>query len=363
MNKKKPGNMISRSMRDGILLSFFLLALILYVLYTYDYLNTTTTWQHALKAGGILVLLLIAIGVVFGVYEVYRTKSRLDLLRDSLIQWEKGNLSRPVPRLGDDEVGQLGKQLERIGHRWEEQVSSLQRLSTNNAQLAEQARLSAIVEERQRLARELHDAVSQQLFAISMTATAVGRTLEKDFDKAVRQVALIEEMASVAQSEMRALLLHLRPVYLEGKELTQGVEELVRELKTKVPMEITLDMDQDLKLVKGIENHLFRIIQEAMSNTLRHAKADKMEIRIFKRFDAVRVTLKDNGVGFELDEAKQASYGLSNMQERIREIGGSIQFITAPGKGTRIEITVPLLATEPEWKEGEQDGTYRRDLN
>jgi len=150
----------------------------------------------------------------------------------------------------------------------------------------------------------------------------------------------------VAQSEMRALLLHLRPVYLEGKELSQGLSDLVKELKTKVPMDLTLEIDEDLNLGKGIENHLFRIIQEAMSNTLRHAKADKMEIRIHRRGEAVKVTLRDNGIGFELDDKKQASYGLSTMQERIHEIGGSIQFITAPGKGTRIEISVPLIHEE-----------------
>ncbi|ANS75736.1 histidine kinase [Paenibacillus yonginensis] len=356
MRRKKPVNIVSRSMRDGILLSLFLLVVILYVLNTYGYLNLDSSWQQAVVAGLTLAVVLVVVGAAYGFYDVYRIKRRLDLLRSSLLQWEKGNLSRTVPKLGEDEVGQLSEQLERLGKRWEEQVTSLQRLSTNNAQLAEQARVSAIVEERQRLARELHDAVSQQLFAISMTATAVGRTLEKDFDKAQRQVELIEEMASVAQSEMRALLLHLRPVYLEGKELTQGVEELVRELKTKVPMDIVLEMDRDLSLVKGIENHLFRIIQEAMSNTLRHAKAERMEIRIFKRGDAVRVILRDNGVGFELDDAKQASYGLSNMQERVREIGGSIQFITAPGKGTRIEITVPLLTGIEERKDDVQDG-------
>ncbi|MNN32480.1 Sensor histidine kinase LiaS [compost metagenome] len=153
-------------------------------------------------------------------------------------------------------------------------------------------------------------------------------------------------MASVAQSEMRALLLHLRPVYLEGKELSQGLLDLVRELKTKVPMELTLEMDEELSLGKGIENHLFRIIQEAMSNTLRHSKADKMEIRIHRKMNVVKVTLRDNGVGFQLDEKKQTSYGLSTMQERVREIGGSIQFITAPGKGTRIEIAVPVMNEE-----------------
>lgn len=356
MKRKKPVNLVARSMRDGVLLSFFLLAAILYILNTYGYLNSGDSWHKGVLAGITLVTVLVGAGAVFGFYNVYRIKRRLDQLRGSLVQWEKGNLSRTVPNLGEDEVGQLSEQLERIGKRWEEQVGSLQRLSTHNAQLAEQARVSAIVEERQRLARELHDAVSQQLFAISMTATAVGRTLEKDFDRAQRQVELIEEMASVAQSEMRALLLHLRPVYLEGKALTQGVKELVRELKTKVPMEITLEMDEDLTLIKGIENHLFRIIQEAMSNTLRHAKADKMDIRIHRQEETVRVILRDNGIGFELDDKKQASYGLSNMKERIREIGGSLQFITAPGNGTRIEITIPLMKEESGWQNDSGDG-------
>lgn len=346
MKSKKPSNMVSRSMRGGILLSIITMAATIYVMYTYGYFQPQPSWATAIKAGTMLLSLLLIIGAAHGFFLGYRPKRQIDGLREALLQWEKGNQTGSVPKLGEDELGRLAEQLERIGKRWEEQVSSLQRLSTHNAQLAEQARVSAIVEERQRLARELHDAVSQQLFAISMTATAVGRTLEKDFDKAQRQVELIEEMASVAQSEMRALLLHLRPVYLEGKELSQGLSDLVKELKTKVPMDLTLEIDEDLNLGKGIENHLFRIIQEAMSNTLRHAKADKMEIRIHRRGEAVKVTLRDNGIGFELDEKKQASYGLSTMQERIHEIGGSIQFITAPGKGTRIEISVPLIHEE-----------------
>ncbi len=136
------------------------------------------------------------------------------------------------------------------------------------------------------------------------------------------------------------------------------MKELIKELKVKVPMEIAFEMDEGIQLMKGIENHLFRIIQEAMSNTLRHAKAEKMEIRIHQKQDAVWVMLRDDGQGFEMDEKKQASYGLSNMQERVSEIGGSIQFITAPGKGTRIEITIPIVHEE---KGGEEDhGGFRK---
>ncbi len=270
-------------------------------------------------------------------------KRRLELLGDSMLHLEKGNLSRQIPKLGDDEIGRLGYQLGRISTKWEEQVSSLQRLSTNNAELAEKARLSAIVEERQRLARELHDAVSQQLFAISMTATAVGRTLEKDFEKARRQIALIEEMSSVAQSEMRALLLHLRPVHLEGKRLSQGLMDLLQ-----VPIDISWDMDEQIRLPKGIEDHLFRIVQEALSNTLRHSKATIMELKLIRPSDNIRLSIRDNGVGFKLDEGKLASYGIQSMKERVNEIGGTINFITAPGKGTRIEIRVPILLVEEE---------------
>ncbi len=227
-----------------------------------------------------LISITIILGGSYGLWYSTRINRRLEQLREVMLLLEKGNLSRAVPQLGEDEIGRLGEQLNQITKKWEEQVSSLQRLSNNNAQLAQKAKYSAIVEERQRLARELHDAVSQQLFAISMTATAVGRTLDKDFDKAQRQIHLIEEMASVAQSEMRALLLHLRPVHLEGKRLSEGLVELMQELAAKVPMEMDWELSDDIKLPKGIEDHLFRIAQEAMSNALRHSKATKLEVRL-----------------------------------------------------------------------------------
>ncbi|MEW4368233.1 sensor histidine kinase [Paenibacillus kandeliae] len=348
MTKRKSADMIVRSMSEGVLLAVLLLIVVMYVLYTSGHLDMEDSWEAWLRTSIALCIPVMVIGALFGLYHSLRLKMRIDKLRETLLMWEKGSWSQTAPEWGSDEWTRLGEQMDRIGKKWGDQISSLQRLSTNNAQLAEQARVSAIIEERQRLARELHDAVSQQLFAISMTATAVGRTFDKDPDRAKRQVQLIEEMSSVAQSEMRALLLHLRPVYLEGKRLYQGISELVQELQTKIPMDIVLDMDEELRLVKGVENHLFRIVQEALSNTLRHSKANRMEIRIVQKVDAVRVTLRDDGVGFELDDTKQTSYGLSTMRERVNEVGGTIQYITAPGKGTRIEIVVPIVTLHTE---------------
>lgn len=341
---KRLTSMIWRSTGEAIVLGLVLFAAIIYTLNFYDYIRPFPSWEAGVGISLLLIGVVVVLCAAFGYWSGSRINNRLEQLRETMLFLEKGSFARTVPPLGEDEIARLGEQLNRITKKWEEQVSSLQRLSTNNAQLTEKARLTAVVEERQRLARDLHDAVSQQLFAISMTATAVGRTLDKDFEKAQRQIHLIEEMSSVAQSEMRALLLHLRPVHLEGKRLSQGLRELLLELQAKVPIDIAFDMDEDIQLSKGIEDHLFRIVQEALSNTLRHAKASKMEIRLQRPTETIRLTIRDNGIGFEMDAQKHASYGLMSMKERVNEIGGSLNIITAPGKGTRIDIRVPVMA-------------------
>lgn len=351
--KKKLSNMVWRSIGEAILLSLILFIIFFYLLYSYGYLTLIQSWIVSLQHLLTLLIISIGTGMVYGYWQSNKIKGRLEQLYDSMLLLERGNLTGTIPPLGEDELGRLADQINRIRQKWEDQVNSLQRLSSNNAELAERAKISAVVEERQRLARELHDAVSQQLFAISMTATAVGRTLEKDFGKAQRQITLIEEMSSVAQSEMRALLLHLRPVHLEGKRLSQGLHELIQELKAKVPIEILFGMDDKIRLNKGIEDHLFRIVQEALSNALRHSRAEKMEIKLQYRSGLVRLIIQDNGVGFDLDTKKQTSYGLVSMKERVNEIGGSIDMITAPGKGTRIDIRVPVVQELMIAEEGE----------
>jgi two-component system, NarL family, sensor histidine kinase LiaS len=351
--RRRLTNMTWRSMGESTLLSLVLFAVITYFIHYNGYLRPFESWFEGIWMSLVLIAIVASCGAFYGYWSSSKTVRRLEQLRDSMLMLEKGNLNRGTPYLGEDEIGRIGEQVSRIRIRWEEQVTSLQRLSTNNAELAEKARMSAVVEERQRLARELHDAVSQQLFAISMTATAVGRTLDKDFERARRQIHLIEEMASVAQSEMRALLLHLRPVHLEGKRLSDALVELLQELRAKVPAEISWDTDPDIRLPKGIEDHLFRIVQEALSNALRHSRANRLGLILQRVGDAIRLSIRDDGVGFNLEESKHTSYGLVSMRERVNEIGGTIQWITAPGKGTRIEIRVPIMMEE---EVNEEDG-------
>lgn len=300
---------------------------------------------------GLMMLLLWPVSAILGATIGYvfgnLLKKRLEILLQSTMMLERGDLSTRIPDLGNDEIGDLANRLNGMAARFQKQVASLQRLSTHNAELTDQVKQAAILEERHRLARELHDAVSQQLFAISMTMAALKRMLSLNPKKAEQQVELVEEMAAAAQSEMRALLLHLRPAHLEGKSLEQGMTELLQELQMKHTLDVTWSIETVPELAKGIEDHLFRILQEALSNALRHAKAKQVEVKLSVIRQNVRLKVTDDGVGFTEDEEQKASsYGMVLMRERVAEIGGVLNVLSAAGKGTMVEVIVPLVADE-----------------
>lgn len=181
----------------------------------------------------ILILLLISVTVGFASGYMYgnRLKTRIDTLIESILTFENGNFAYRIPPLGDDEIGLAADQLNEMAKRVELQVASLQKLSNERAEWQAQMKKSVISEERQRLARDLHDAVSQQLFAISMMTSAVLEHVKDADDKTVKRIRMVEHMAGEAQNEMRALLLHLRPVTLEGKGLKEGLTELLDEFR------------------------------------------------------------------------------------------------------------------------------------
>ena len=182
-----------------------------------------------------------------------------------------------------------------------------QNLTNENYNMNDVKVKKIIEDERQRLARELHDSVSQQLFAASMMLSAIKETkLEAPLDQ---QIPVLEKMVQESQLEMRALLLHLRPLGLKDKSLGEGIKDLVIDLQKKVPMKVIHDI-QDFKVPKGIEDHLFRITQEAISNTLRHSNGTKVTVELFNQQDYLLLRIQDNGKGFNVDEKLEQSYGL-----------------------------------------------------
>ena len=225
----------------------------------------------------------------------------------------------------------------------ETQRSSLQRLASEKVETNDAIVQERLLAERQRLARELHDSVSQQLFAASMLLSALTEQEENELSQ--KQLAQVEKVVQQAQLEMRALLLHLRPVALRNKSLAEGLEDLIVELQEKVYVNIDYQIEE-IALGKAEEDHLFRIAQEALSNTLRHAKATEVELLFIARDDLAILRIQDNGLGFEQDADKTSSYGLRNIAERAVEIGCTYKIVSVPNEGTIVEVKVPLKKEE-----------------
>ena len=228
-----------------------------------------------------------------------------------------------------------------LSERLEKLSLEVQQLGSKPQFLGTETKEQVIQEERRRIARELHDSVSQQLFAAMMMISALNERADKFDEKEQKQLKMIEHVLSQAQSEMRALLLHLRPISLESKSLKSGIEGLLIELQTKVQMKIHWDIE-DVKLPEGVEDHLFRIAQELLSNTLRHSHATTLEVYLRQLDSTVLCKIEDNGVGFNSEEILPGSYGINNMKERVQGLGGQVRIVSFPNQGTTIEIKIPL---------------------
>lgn len=270
-------------------------------------------------------------------------KRQLKYIHDANESFSAGNLESRINIKGYNEIEDIGRQFNQMTQRTQKQVESLQRLITENKELLEGAQEAASTEERRRIARELHDAVSQQLFAISTTTSALSRIIKTDPEQSEKYIGMIGKMTSTAQQELRALIMHLRPASLEGHCLKEGIENLLEELDVKHQ---NIKMHKELNNVEGLspgtENNIFRVVQEAISNMLRHSKATVFTLKLFQKEKILVLVIEDNGIGMDLKNKKKTSYGMAAMRERIEELGGRFKVISFPGKGTRIEIRVPV---------------------
>lgn len=223
-------------------------------------------------------------------------------------------------------------------------------LSTELQELSQQksADKAEIIElERKRISRELHDSVSQELFAATMILSSVtGATQTLSREQIETQTQLVLKVLHSAQNEMRALLLHLRPVELDGKTLNAGLSALADELQAKISANITVKL-ADIEATSNIEDNLFRMAQEILSNTLRHSQADNIELSLRENYGNIVLKIADDGVGFDTQKSdKTASYGLANIKERALLLGGDAKVISAPNQGTTVEIRIPKTKKE-----------------
>jgi two-component system vancomycin resistance sensor histidine kinase VraS/NarL family two-component system sensor histidine kinase LiaS len=278
-------------------------------------------------------------GVAISTTQLARKRERaIDKYMQSVLTADQQSGEIKVPMVSS----KLKKSLSEVSLLITTQKKSLLRMSDERAEGEDKRIQERIIQERQRLARELHDSVSQQLFAASMLLSAMTEQQENDAEEIPKPLAQAEKIVQQAQLEMRALLLHLRPAALHNKTLAQGLEELLCELQQKVHFTIRFRLE-DVSLSKGVEDHLFRIAQETLSNTLRHANASEVDILFVERDGLAIFRVQDNGVGFMKDDDGNAgSYGLHHIQERAIEMGGTSKIVSVPSQGTIIEVKVPV---------------------
>ncbi|WP_335872014.1 sensor histidine kinase [Bacillus sp. 2205SS5-2] len=253
-----------------------------------------------------------------------------------------GKFSERMNSEGGGQFPILTEELNELASYMQDQVKSLQRLADEKSQLLDKAHQAAVIEERQRLARDLHDSVSQQLFALNMLSAAACKAVEKKSEHAETQIKQVAEIASKAQGEMRALLLHLRPIDLRGETLEQGIQKLVSELRGRTPINFVEKLVGLDGVSKGKEAHLFRIVQEALSNILRHANATEIQILSEKKENHLLLYISDNGKGFSVNQHKMTSYGVQSMKERCEELGGLFQLRSKENEGTYIKMKIPF---------------------
>ncbi|MBT2456935.1 GAF domain-containing sensor histidine kinase [Streptomyces sp. ISL-86] len=216
-------------------------------------------------------------------------------------------------------------------------------IALTNARLYERSRELTIAEERSRLAHELHDAVSQKLFSLRLTAQAAAALVDRDPARAKGELQQVAALAAEAADELRAAVTELRPAALDEDGLVATLRNHVRVLDRAHTAQVTFTCDGVRALPATQEEALLRVAQEALHNALRHSGADRVEVTLTRRAAGAVLTVTDNGSGFSPSTVRRAGrhLGLVSMRDRASGVGGRLGVHSEPGTGTTIEMEVP----------------------
>ncbi|GHO97755.1 hypothetical protein KSF_078030 [Reticulibacter mediterranei] len=239
----------------------------------------------------------------------------------------------------------LFTRLSALDRRVQKHIQEAQAAAEMRRQYLQQASESATRTERQRIARDLHDTIKQQLFSISVSAATAQVYWSKDLPKAQAAIVDIQQVVKEAQVEMQALLQQLGSTLLENTKLADALRTQAEALKYRSGLEMSLtigDLPPDELLPEGTRETIFRLVQEAFANIARHARATEVTVTLQQSERALHLAVSDDGQGFDTKMAR-AGMGLTNMRERVAALGGSIEVQSAVGRGTNIHITVPFL--------------------
>jgi signal transduction histidine kinase len=212
-------------------------------------------------------------------------------------------------------------------------------LAIENARLKAQVEQTAVAAERGRLARDLHDAVTQTLFSASLIAEVLPRLWEKNQPETLRRLEELRQLTRGALAEMRTLLLELRPAALTEAKLSELLRHLTQAITGRARTPITLEIEGECLLPPEVQVSLYRITQEALNNIGKHARAEAALVQLHCRPDGLRLLIRDNGRGFDPAQVSSEHLGLDIMRERAQAIGACLDLRSAPGQGTQIELS------------------------
>lgn len=216
-------------------------------------------------------------------------------------------------------------------------------IALTNARLYERSRELTISEERSRLAHELHDAVSQKLFSLRLTAQAAAALVDRDPVRAKDELHQVAALAAEAADELRAAVVELRPAALDEDGLVNTLRTQIQVLDRAHSARVTFDTGGLKALPAAQEEALLRVAQEALHNALRHSAADKVDVTLTRRGAGAVLSVTDNGKGFDPRTVRRAGrhLGLVSMRDRASGVGGRLRVRSTPGQGTTIEMEVP----------------------
>jgi two-component system, NarL family, sensor histidine kinase LiaS len=276
----------------------------------------------------VLIFAFIAsiVGAIFGMLTARGLTQRLLRLTSAADAWSKGDFMVSARDASGDELGQLARDLNRM-------AEQLQNLLRDRQQLA-------VVEERNRLARELHDSVKQQVFALTMLVGSAQLEVAEQ-SEARRLLGEAERIAASTQKEMAALIQALRPVALANQELSPALRELCHDWEKGSGISCDARVPDGLAVRAPIAQQVFRVTQEALANIAKHSGATRVELNADVEGGVLALRISDNGQGFDVAQAQGRGLGLTSMRERVEELNGAFHISSSVG-GTRLDVRIPL---------------------
>ncbi len=290
--------------------------------------TTMMTFPNAIGLRWIIIFTLIT-GIIFRLSADWAT-TFMTLLPFAAGYWFFGAFARAM------------KTAEEARNQSQRLLGELQETHTQLQAYAAQIEELAIAEERNRLAREMHDTLGHRLTVAAVQLEGAQRLIPQNPQKAETMVATVREQVREGLAELRATVATLREPLETQLALTISIDRLVQSFKTATNLDISLEIDPQLSALPGAYNlAIYRAVQEALTNIQRHAQAARVWLEFIQTGSQLQITISDDGVGFPT-EVKTTAFGLRGIRERVTHLNGSLRLDERPGGGARLQITIPI---------------------